>query len=152
MPHRRTMISNFTWVHQLINCDTMKWRENIIYELFNETTAQIIIHIRLPYLPEPNVLKWTSKANGERTTKDAYTRDQEGRFTMATHLQLKTVEEALETANSRAIQAAALEGDIECFANRKVIVASRLSIDKSQSCFCYHREETLKHIILQCPF
>ncbi|XP_026419685.1 uncharacterized protein LOC113315634 [Papaver somniferum] len=63
--------SSYTYVTGLIDEDTKSWKSLLIYNLFDTTTAQQILSMRIPYNSEDR-LCWTLTKNDNFIVKSAY--------------------------------------------------------------------------------
>lgn len=65
----------------------MQWKDEILEEIFKHSIVWNIQATQLPNSPESDLLKWTSRANGELTAIEAYLFNQKNRALKNTRLQ-----------------------------------------------------------------
>lgn len=64
----------------LIHPRPHRWKEDVIRAIFEEATAQAILSITLPPIPQPDVPRWILNAKGTYSVKEAYLSAKEHRF------------------------------------------------------------------------
>ncbi|GMI64491.1 hypothetical protein HRI_000118400 [Hibiscus trionum] len=63
---------NLIWVSDLICPISRKWKENLIYEVFNTGEAHAILAINLPRSPQSDLLAWEGELSGCFSVRSAY--------------------------------------------------------------------------------
>ena len=150
-PPPPSSLPNHHLVSDLIIPETRQWNRALLHNLFDQDIASLIQKIHIPFSPIEDSIFWAINLSGKFSVKLAYLSDQTSRFSNSGPLTAFEWKKLWSMKFNERLKYHLWKIAWDVLPTRAFLGYRIVDLDTSCPC-CHHPQESVVHILFECPF
>ncbi|KAF3951872.1 hypothetical protein CMV_022522 [Castanea mollissima] len=146
-----TLLPDQKLVYELIFPETRQWNRALLHNLFDHDTTSSIQQIYIPFTLAADSIIWAKCPSGKFFVKSAYLADQNARFTISGPLTAVEWKKLWSMKFNERLKYHIWKIAWDVLPTREFLARRIVGLDSSCP-RCHHPQESVVHILFECPF